>query len=202
MGMAESMRGSPKHIVLLVMLVSSSAVAQRTALTVSSPLDRLTREAHLIIRGHITSTRVEPHPQLTNLMTVVVSMNVEETLKGPARRTVEFRQYVWDIRDQGNAAGYVKGEELLLMLGPVSQYGLTSPVGLEQGRFRVSRDKGQTTAINGRGNLGLFESIEQRARPQGMALSSRTVSLVRRRQPGPVPLTALQDAIRTFARNK
>jgi hypothetical protein len=198
------MRGSrlPKHIVLLAVLISSSAFAQRAALTVSSPLDRLAREAQLIVRGRVTSTRVEPHPHLTNLTTLVVTLSVEETLKGPARRTMEFRQYIWDISDQRNAAGYTKGEELLLMLGPVSQYGLTSPVGLEQGRFRVVREKGQATAVNGRGNLGLFQSVEQRARTQGIALSAKTASLLRRKEPGPVPLTELQDAIRTFARAK
>lgn len=198
------MRGSRlhAHLVLLAVVISSTALAQRAALTVSSPLDRLTREAHVIVRGRVTSIRVEPHPELTNLMTLVVSLNVEETLKGPAQRTLEFRQYIWDIRDQRNAAGYMKGQELLLMLGPVSQYGFTSPVGLEQGRFRVVREKGQITAVNGRGNLGLFQSVEQRARAERIALSAKTVSLLRRQQPGPVPLTELQDAIRTFARSK
>jgi hypothetical protein len=196
--MAESMRA--KQILLLMVLLSSSVVGQRTALTVSSPLDRLTSEAQVIIRGRIASARIEPHPQLTNLMTVVVSVNVDETLKGSARRTIEFRQYVWDIRDQRNAAGYMKGEEMILMLGPVSQYGLTSPVGLDQGRFRVVREKGQATAVNGRGNVGLFDSLAERARTRGVALSAKTATGLRRDRPA--PLTDLQDAIRTFARSK
>jgi hypothetical protein len=112
----------------------------------------------------------------------------------------KFRQYVWDIRDQRSAAGYMKGEEMILMLGPVSQYGLTSPIGLDQGRFRVVREKGQVTAVNGRGNVGLFDSLAERARTRGVALSAKTATGLRRDRPA--PLTELQDAIRTFARSK
>jgi hypothetical protein len=89
------------------------------------------------------------------------------------------------------------------MLGPVSKYGLTSPVGLEQGRFRILRDSsGQATAINGRGNAGLFQQTEARARAQGIKLSARQSTLIRQRQPGPVALSDLKDAIRTFARSQ
>jgi len=42
----------------------------------------------------------------------------------------------------------------LLLLGPTSPYGLTNTVGLEQGRFRILRDKkGEATAVNGRNNI-------------------------------------------------
>jgi hypothetical protein len=164
-------------------------------------LDQLTQEARLIVHGSIRSVKVEPHPQFANLMTVVVSLKVQDTLKGPPQQSLEFRQYIWDIRDQLKASRYWKGQELLLMLGPVSKYGLTSPVGLEQGRFRIVRDAaGQLTAINGRGNAGLFEHAESRAQARGVKLSPRALSLVRQQQPGPISLSDLEDAIRAFAR--
>jgi hypothetical protein len=73
-------------------------------------------------------------------------------------------------------------------------------VGLEQGRFQISRDrKGQITAINGRGNLGLFNSVEPRARNQGVQLSAKTLALARKTTAGPIPLADLEEAIRTFA---
>jgi hypothetical protein len=188
-------------IVGLAFLTGTLAFAQRGALTASSSLDQLTRQARVIVRGHITSARVEPHPQLSNLMTVVISMSIQQTLKGRAQRTMEFRQYIWDIRDQLDAASYSKGDELLLMLGPVSQFGLTSPVGLEQGRFRVVRDRqGKATAVNGRANRGLFDSTAQRAQTQGIKLPARTTAMLRRPQPGPLPLAELEEAIRAFAR--
>ena len=92
---------------------------------------------------------------------------------------------------------------MVLLLGPVSEYGLTSPVGLEQGRFRVSLDKkGQAVAVNGRGNQGLFNSVEDRARAKGLQLSAHTLAAIKRRDAAPLSLADLEDAIRTFARNR
>jgi hypothetical protein len=185
------------------MLLSCTALAQRGALTAPRSIDQLSQEAALIVHGHVTSAKVEPHPQLHNLMTVLVTMNVEETLKGTPSESIQFRQYIWDIRDQIDAARYGKGEDLLLMLGPVSQYGLTSPVGLQQGRFRITRDSmGQAMAANGNENLRLFEATEQRAQARGMKLSQRVTTMVRQNRPGPVPLADLEDVIRSFARAK
>lgn len=179
------------------------AYAQSGARTIPRGLDQLSQEAATIVRGHIVSATVEPHPQFKNLTTVVIAMDVDSTLKGAPSRTLQFRQYIWDIRDQFDAAGYKKGQELLLLLGPVSQYGLTSPVGLEQGRFVISRDSsGKAKAVNGAGNVGLFASVEQRARQQGVQLSPKARTLLRTSKAGPVPLDALEDAIRTFGRAK
>jgi len=117
-----------------------TSYSERSARTVPVGLDQLTQRAQTIVRGSAVSAVVEPHPQFKNLLTVVVSVRVDQTLKGAPQKTLTFRQYIWDQRDRLGAAGYRKGEELILLLGPVSQYGLTSPVGLEQGRFRVLRD--------------------------------------------------------------
>lgn len=164
-------------------------------------IDQLSDEATLIVHGHVTSAKVEPHPQLTNLMTVLVTMEVQETLKGSAQKSLQFRQYIWDMRDQLDAAQYGKNQEWLLLLGPVSQYGLRSPVGLDQGRFRITRDRaGQPVAVNGQANLHLFEATEQRAQARGIKLSSRVTALVRQRSTGPVPLSDLEDTIRSFSR--
>ena len=66
------------------------------------------------------------HPELTALNTVVVKLQVRETLKGQAGSTYTFRQYVWDIRDLKYAGGYQKGQDLLLMMIAPSEYGLSS----------------------------------------------------------------------------
>lgn len=183
----------------LTVLAATTAHAQRGALTVPHSLDQLTEQADVIFRGSVISTKVEPHPQLRNLMTVVISMNVSETMKGSPRKSIVFRQYIWDLRDQLDAAQYQKGQELLLFLAPVSEYGLTSPVGLEQGRFHVWRDKkGRDLAVNGRGNVGLFDSLEKRAQTRGLRLSPKVAALVRKPRSGPAPLADLEDAIRTF----
>src|SRR5881227_3939403 len=99
---------------LLLFLVSCGplSVAQRGALTSPRGLDQLSEEAALIVHGSVISAKVEPHPQFRNLITVLVTMNVDETLKGKPAKTIQFRQYIWDLRDQIDAAQYSKGEEL------------------------------------------------------------------------------------------
>ena len=150
-------------------------------------------------QAQVVSTRIEPHPQLKNLMTVVVTMRVFDSYKGNPPKTLIFRQYLWDLRAQLGATGYAKGQELVLLLGPVSEYGLTSPVGLEQGRFKVSWDKsGKATAVNGRNDVGLFNSVEERARSRGTQLSPRTATLITKAKAGPIPLSDLEDCIRSF----
>lgn len=184
---------------ILTLCLHSSSFAQSSARTIPQALDQLTTEADVIVHGYVTSVELQPHPQLRNLMTLVVTMSVVETYKGPARRTISFRQYVWDLNPQWPAAEYGKGQELLLLLRPVSEYGLTSPVGLEQGRFLISTDrKGHVTAVNGRGNVGLFDSVVQRAQARSLHLSPRILTVARQHRAGPVPLSDLQEAIRSF----
>ncbi len=197
--------GSLRRLCFLVVvaLLSSAAMAQRGAITAPRALDQLAQEANVIVQGAVVSAKVEPHPQLNNLTTVVVTLNVQDTLKGAPRKSLVFRQYIWDIRDRKDAAGYRKGQELLLLLGPVSKYGLTSPVGLEQGRFRVLRDSsGRETAVNGRGNAGLFQATEARAQARGIRLSTAQQKMVRGATGGPLPLSDLKDAIRAFVEAK
>jgi hypothetical protein len=175
--------------------------AQQDAITLPRALDQLTEEAAVIVHAFVVSTKIEPHPKLNNLTTMVVSLRVVDTYKGTPQRTLMFRQYIWDLRAQLGAAEYRKGQELILLLGPVSEYGLTSPVGLEQGRFKILRDrKGKAFAANGRGNYGLFNSVERRAVMKGEQLSPRTLALTKQSTVGPIPLADLEDAIRTFAR--
>jgi len=160
----------------------------------------MVEQAETIVHGSVISAKIEPHPELKNLSTVVISMSVQSMLKGKAQKTLQFRQFIWDMPGKLSAAEYQKGQELVLLLGPVSKYGLTSPVGLEQGRFRVTHDStGQAFATNGRGNLGLFQGTEQRAQAAKIRLSARTAGLVRQSQPGPVPLADLKEAIQGFA---
>lgn len=190
-------------VVIFGLLLPNALVAQRGALTKLRSIDELSQEATLIVHGSVTSAKVEPHPQFQNLTTVLVTMQVQDTLKGTPQKTIQFRQYIWDLRDRLDAAKYAKNQELLLMLGPVSQYGLRSPVGLEQGRFLITRDsQGQEFAANGGGNLHLFQSTEQRASARGIKLSQRLATLARRNATGPIPLADLKDAIRSFSGNQ
>lgn len=120
--------------------MSAVCIGQEEALRVHRDIADLTDEAALIVHGTIASSQVEPHPQFKNLNTVLVTMSVADCLKGSGSKTITFRQYVWAIRSIAASGGYHKGEEVLLFLRPPSQYGLTSPAGLQQGRFEITRD--------------------------------------------------------------
>ncbi len=187
-------------IVLAALLLAAPAFAQRGALTVPRSLEQMSERAADIVRGTVVSARVEKHPELSNLDTVVVTLRVRETLKGEARGTFTFRQYIWDIRDRWDAAGYRKGQDLLLVLNAPTRYGLTSPVGIEQGRFRIQRDRnGGFVALNGTGNLHLLDGVAEAAAKDGIALTARQADLVARHRGGAIELSALMAMFRAFA---
>jgi len=185
------------------LITATASHAQRGAITVPRGLDELTGRAENILRGHIVEAHVEPDPKLKNLMTVVVKMKVDKTLKGKAVSDHTFRQFIWDIRDQYDAARYQKGQELLLLLNPVSENGLTSPTGMDQGRFRILRTAdGKATAVNGTHNVGLFDGVAQRTAKRGVRFSAKSAALLERTAGGPVPLDQLEEVISTIASTK
>ena len=163
-------------------------------------LAELVEKSETIVVGHVVSARTEKHPEFFNLDTVVVTLKVSDTWKGSAGPTFSFRQYVWDIRDRYDAIGYRKGQEVLLLLVRPSRYGLSSPAGLQQGRFRIVRDpQGRKYAVNGFQNRGLFEGVESQARQKGIDLSPGAVRLVETHPGGPVALEQLKQLILQLA---
>jgi hypothetical protein len=186
---------------LLFLSVSACLPAgQRGALTASRNLVDLVGEAGVIVRGRIVSTRVEPHPQFSALWTVVVTLQVDEAIKGQIGTSYSFRQFIWDPRDRQDAAGYQKGQNLLLLLTNPNSNGLSSPVGLEQGRFQLSTDAaGKVYASNGRNNAGLLNGAAARAAEQGIRLAPRVAGIISAPPQGPMALDDLVTLIRQFA---
>jgi hypothetical protein len=80
---------------------------------------------------------------------------VDRWAKGAAGETLTLRTLA------GAApAGCRPGEELLLFLYPTSSSGFTSPVGLGQGAFKISRDKhGRRVARNAFANEALLHGV-------------------------------------------
>lgn len=197
-------RNLQRCILLVVACVAMSPVwAQRGAVTVPRNLDQLTDRAADIVRGTVVSARVEKHPEFTNLDTVVVMLRVRETLKGQAQGTFTFRQYIWDIRDRYDAAGYRKGQDLLLLMIAPSRHGLSSPAGMTQGRFRIERDRsGRELATNGSGNVMLFRGMQAEVAKEGVALSPSQARLVTKHRSGPIEARELTALIRELARSE
>jgi len=182
---------------LTVAVVAPDSAAQWRATVAPANLNHLVENAQTVVRGHVVSVAFEPHPEFSNLQTVVVTLAVSETLKGQSGPTLQFRQLNLDARDIANT-GYHKADELLLFLNPVSSYGLTSPVGLEQGRFRILRDsKGNKLALNGYKNIGLFTDVANRVRSSGAVLSPRAQAMLAKTS-GVVSIEALEDVVRSL----
>ena len=187
--------------ILLALLVSilifHACYGQDGAIVRPQNLAQMTDEAGTILQGRVVSVRMEPHPQLTNLQTVVVTLQVDQVLKGQSAQTYTFRQYTWDYRGTARRTGYAPGQNLLLLMTKPSQYGLSSPVGLEQGRFQITADsQGRLVAANGHGNAGLLANMTADMQKRGIALSRSMSSLVAQPQSGPIALNDLTTLIR------
>jgi len=186
-------------LTLVLALLCPLLFSQRGAITLQRTLPELVAQSGVIVRGHVVSAHVEPHPQYANLMTVVVTISAEVSLKGNPGASFTFRQYIWDERDVMQAAGYRKGQEWLLLMNPVNSNGLTSPVALEQGRFQVFRNTaGAVTVANGRANAGLFTGAAAQAQRSKGTFTNRAMQMMRTPSKGPVALQDLEDAIRGF----
>lgn len=181
------------------LILDLPASAQSNALTLPRNLGELVLESQAVVQGRVTSVTLEPHPQLKNLLTVAVTLQVEETLKGDALKSLTFRQAVIDARDRRQFMGYRTGQHLLLILMKPSSYGLTSPAGMEQGRFRiVARPDGKLLAANGFNNAGLFRGLDSQLSARGLRMAPEVQTMVAKPESGPVSLEYLKSLIRTL----
>ena len=194
--LAVGVRRSLPILFLITLFFPTKAQSQRGAITVPRNLVQLTTRAATIVRGRVIYARVEPHPQYHNLHTVVVVMSVGDVLKGPARRTLTFRQFIWDPRDRVDAAGYRRGEELLLFLNPETDAGFTSPVGLTQGRFRVLRGAaGEPMVANGVNNHGLLQGAQFLSSARRLSRRAQEALARPPEQAGPIHLSVMEEMV-------
>lgn len=176
-----------------------STSAQTTAVTLPRNIGQLVSESQMVVQGWVTSVALERHGQLENLMTVVVSLQVEETLKGDAAKTFTFQQAVIDRRDQRDRMGYRTGQHLLLILIKPNPYGLTSPAGMEQGRFRIELlAGGKQSATNGFANAGLFRGLNSQLQAKGIRVAPEVDNMIAKPAAGPVSLEHLKSLIRAI----
>ncbi|HXE91319.1 MAG TPA: hypothetical protein VNK82_10190 [Terriglobales bacterium] len=193
--LAKAGRGLLKSLLVLVCL-AGTAEAQRGAITIPRNLNELTKRADLIVRGTVVHARVERHPDQPQMQTLVVTLAVKKTLKGQAQQFHTFRQYIWDIRDKLDAAGYRKGDEVLLMLFGPNRYGLSGLAGMEQGRFRIYRDRsGQEVAVNGAGNFMLFRGMQEQLRAKLPELTLPTQKMLEEGRAAPMAAADLEALI-------
>ncbi len=131
-------------------------------------LEDLTRKAGRIVVGRCISVEKVTHPKL-GIPVEKVTLRVERMLKGRGGRTLTFQVASaagGDLAGAGVAGipRFRAGEKLLLFLYPEGRSGLTSAVGLGQGKFLRRPDKnGKEVAVNGFGNRSLLKGLSAQA---------------------------------------
>jgi hypothetical protein len=198
---AKSDRGRGAWLLMLAVVLAMAWAAQAQAqfLYRQVALPELSQRAPIIVQGRIVEARYEGHPDYPNLSTVLVTLQVERTLRGGAAERLTFREFLPGLQARMGKRGYLVGQRLLLFLAEPSRYGLSSPIGGEQGRFHIWRDqRGNELVENEFRNAGLFKGLAEAATRAGVSLSPQQAGLAGVAR-GPVPLEDLVSVVKQFA---
>ena len=176
--------------VLLLPVLASPALASKVR---PMTLEEMTERAGRIFSGHCTSVRVVEQPG-RGMPVTEVTFRVDRTLKGRPGGTLTIRQPGGQSVAGERSARILglprfrPGEEVILFLYGESASGLTSPVGLGQGKFTVYTDKeGMRWTVDEYGSRNLFRETSGERR--GAAAD---------RGPRRVPADALLERVQTL----
>jgi hypothetical protein len=130
-------------------------------------LEQMTQRAGRIFSGRCTGTSVEFDERLGHDV-MVATFKVHRAVKGVTGDTVTLRMMTGASTAADTPAGvptYSKGEDVVLFLYGENAQGISSPVGLGQGRFKVLTDKqGRRIALNDFANRNLLTGMRPEAR--------------------------------------
>jgi hypothetical protein len=128
-------------------------------------LELLTERAGRVFSGTCVEVQLTRDPVLDREV-ATVTFEVDRVVKGEVAPTVTFRMLAGDEVDgRTGVSAFHPGEEVVLFLYAESTAGLTSPVGMGQGRFTVVRDKhGRAVAANALANRNLLENLSEQGR--------------------------------------
>ncbi len=145
----------------------------------------------------------ETADQVIGLVVVEYTFEVLEGMKGTeAGERITFRQVTGSRGAQRGIAGlpsYKVGEDMVLFLHPDSRLGLTSPVGMTQGVFRVRRSEdGQLRVANSLSNRNLGLELSDRVVSE-MDLSPAEIGSLSRS--APIPVATLRSAVEKIERH-
>lgn len=186
----------PAAIVLVLALSTASLWAQFMVQRVN--LAYLSQRADIILQGRVTKVSLEPMPGYGNIPTVAVTVAVDQSIRGVAAKTYTFREVLIGQKPKSPKKIYGVGQSYLLFLPSPSQYGLSSPIGMGQGRFRIIQDSaGRTTVMNEHSNAGLFRGVNDAVVQAGRRLttSQRRLTATER---GPVALDEFVSLVKSL----
>lgn len=146
------------YLLVLAMLMLAAGSARASQVRPIN-LEQMSERAAKIFTGRCLETSVTLDPQLGREITVV-TFAVEQAFKGETEPTVTIKM----IDGIAGLPRFNAGEEVILFLYEESALGLSSPVGLGQGRFKVVTDKlGRRIALNDFANANLLRGLTPQA---------------------------------------
>lgn len=181
-----SIRVSLRSVLLPLLLGILIPGAARATTVRPLNIEELTEKAGRIVSGQVVAIDVSTDPAL-DLPVARVTLAVQRTLKGSGGSTLAFRMLA--PSEAATTLGvrglpsFDVGEEVVLFLYPESRTGLTSPVGLTQGKFvKVTDKQGRTLAVNGFANRSLLRNLSPAARQRvGTVLGTESDPVTRPR---------------------
>ncbi len=166
-----------------------------------------------IFVGKCVSVRESKYdPEVSGILYTEYTFEVSETIKGNVTGIIVFRQYgLTKPRIVGENVAIVKyipamplyreGQEYVLFLIGDSVLGLTSPVGLFQGAFIITRDyTGRKVVLNGIQNLGLFKDMP--VHKLNLQTFSRSERALFRMEKGAIHLETFISLVKKIAESK
>jgi hypothetical protein len=135
-------------------LALAAAPAAEAASVRFVPLDEMIDSAALAFHGKVIANRVE-RDALSRSIVTYTTFEVIDNLKGAAGATHTIKQ-IGGILPDGSEGyrvhgvpSFAVGEEVVVYLAGASQWGFSSPIGLQQGRFEVSVQEQRKVVSNG-----------------------------------------------------
>jgi hypothetical protein len=189
----------PVFCLAVISILFSAHALEAQFLTLPVNLSYLSQRADIIVQGRVVEVRHENLPGYSNIPTVKVSLEIERMLRGPEGSTYEFREVLMGLDSREGKMGYKVGQRLLLFLPSPSRYGLSSPVGIEQGRFHIALNSdGEETVTNEIGNAGLFKNMDTTSFKTAMQLSQNRIKNANTAERGPVRLDGFTTLVKSL----
>ncbi len=149
-----------------------------------------------IFRGRCLSAKTLQESPI-GLPVVEYTFQITQGIKGVATgETLTFRQVQASrggLRGLPGVPSYQKGDDLVLFLAGESEVGLTSPVGLGQGRFALKETPQGVMAVNEVRNKNLTMGLDSE-KASSIGLSAGEFGLLARG--GEIPLDSLMSVVR------
>ncbi len=152
-----------KLICLAIVLTFLISYKHAAALDVDVNLEKMAIAAGKIFSGKCRDVKKGFHPQYKNVKVTFVEFDLFDSIKGASGPTIKFMQFGHG-HQMPYASKFRTGEEALIFIYPKSQYGFTSAVGGNQGKFSITRDKdtGKPAFVNAFNQNSLFKGMDSK----------------------------------------